>query len=275
MKKWFQRIALMSLCFIVTLCMASNLVIADLIATPNDDFYKEHYEDCKHSVRTYIANSKNGYAYIYRSPESEQTITYVLNGTKVQTTFTYIDSNEVTWAVVEDTSILGEFEKDAGWIRLDEFTVVYDHEEFLKDHQEEILAQPVDWDLSTYQNNIYLWTYPNSGIQSGVIDPTTEYAANYTKTYDQYYVDDAGNRWVYIGYYMIKKGWICIDDPENDAIADVDTSWEEDVTLRPAKAPDSWNSYEREIAIVAVMVIAVVLLTAILIRVLYKKERNK
>lgn len=275
MRTWFQKVMVLFLCFIVMLSTIGSKVMADVIATPNDDFYEEHYEECEHSVRTYIANSKKGYVDIYRNPESKKTITYLLNDTKVQTTFTYVNPNGITWGVVEDQSILGAFSEDAGWIRLDEFVVVYDHEEFLKEHQEEIVAQPVDWDLSTYQNDIYLWTYPNSGIQSGVIDPTTDYAANYSKTYDQYYEDEEDNRWVYIGYYMTMKGWICIDDPENDAISEVDTSWEEGVTLYPAAVPDPMNPYYREVAIVAVMVLAVVLLTVVMIRVLYRKGRNK
>lgn len=259
-------------CIFVMTIWNSNKVSADVIVEPEDGFFQQHSGECEYSVREYIANGTKGYVNLYESPDSGVIITYLENEIRFWGTYTYEDSKGKVWIITEDNNLLGDTDYSSAWILLSDVVVQYDNIEFLKDHESELVQEAVSFDISSYKDTIYLWTYPLSGISDGTIDPTTEYAKNYNKDYDSYYQDEDGRKWIYIGYYMMAKGWICIDDPNNAEISDVDTSWKENTTWYSADTPKAGEQMNYEMYLIVGLVLIVVVGTALTIRHIYKKE---
>ena len=114
----------------LTILMLSALalpVAADIIYEPSNLFYNTHREECEYlRVRHYVANTKEGYAYLYQSPDNAMTVRAYPNGEEAAITWLYTAPDGAQWGMVGDES---------GWIRLADWSLVYDSREFLKDHE--------------------------------------------------------------------------------------------------------------------------------------------
>ena len=134
---------------------------------------------------------------------------------------------------------IADNEKES-WFRLSDFTPIYNNSDFCRDHADEI--SDYDGGMKDYQiqNQLILWSYPNSGEKAGSIAAEDQADGYYTdEIFTGQYTDADGRLWVSIGYYMGYRGdWVCTNDPENEALAPVSTpSQKPEATAEPTVVP--------------------------------------
>ena len=274
MKKLSKMIGIFIVCIGVLFSCYVTKVSADVIIEPNDNFYEKHREECEYVRRTYITNSKDGYVSLYTSPESKTVVSSVENGTPVFITFTYEDENAVTWGVVMDSTLFEGTRGKAAWMNLNDCYVKYDNTSFMEDHENELIHEEISFDFSDYKKNVILWTYPQSGEIRNEIDPTTAYAKDYTKTFDSYYEDDKGQKWIRINYFMKSDGWICVSDPTNTKIKELVQENKEPEIIYPSTNPEVRSQSHYEIIVAFVLTISLIVITAVVIHKVYRKEKH-
>ena len=255
------------ICGIILACLLgtsfmTGSVQADLIWTPNDDFFNKHYEECERLERSYTANGMKGYVEIKKDPLSKETIANKENGIEFYVSFTYTDKKERVWGVVE-------FDQSTGWILMEDLLVIYDNISFMEEHKGNIEPFQGEWeDYVIGKEPVQFYSYPGSGISVSAMDIKEDKpVVSYT------YEDGEGRLWGYINYYFSHRGWVCLSDPTN---ANIPGSKDEpQVTLIPkaSELPDPSNPLlRREILIVVLLVGAVVVGTGVMIRIFWKRK---
>lgn len=256
-------------CFFLCLFCAKT-VRADLIWEPMDSFYEKHVSECTYVNRLFTADGPDGEVIVYKSPVSSSVITRLKNGTRLYVSFSYEASDGIEWAVYEDSGT-----GDTGWMPMDYLTVVYDSISFEEEFGEQIDTSGYgSLDDSCCGTDVYFWNYPGS-TESTVIT-VSDYAPEYSGTF----VDEEGQKWGKVSYYMgLKSFWICLDNPS----ADFDALYPNGVPSRgsnlnsadrtPEKIVPNRSGTAKTLIFVTVMVLLVVLVTVVLLVIL--KDRKK
>ncbi len=261
MKRVYWRGLGIFVCMMLILLL-SKQVQADVIWTPNDDFFNKHYEECEKMLRSFTANGEKGYVEITKDPISMVAVKNVSNGTEFYVSFTYTDKKDRVWGVVE-------YEDSTGWILMEELTVIYDNISFMEEHEDEIRAYEGEFDdYVPGKERIQFYEYPGSGMATSAMDIMEDKPEiSYT------YKDAEGRLWGYIGYYFAHRGWICIDDPTNANIPGSEKQPEATIIPPATQLPDpSGSLISLEVVLTAVLVVAVVLATVVIIRIFWKKK---
>lgn len=260
--KRFTKLFGVIICLTMVFCM-SRQVKADIIWTPEDDFFEKHYEECKQLLRNYTANGEEGYIEIKEDPTSKKTVENVKNGTEFYVSFTYTDRMSRVWGVVEH-------EKITGWILMKDLLVIYDNISFLEEHKDEIKTEPVEFDDTKLDGRpVHFYQYPGSVGTAGV-PLKKEEKPQISSTYE----DSEGRLWGYVSYYFASKGWICLSDPTN---AELQGSPRQPggIVIPPATSiPKPANAPIRtEVILITVLVTVLVLGTVVAIRIFWKKNK--
>lgn len=186
--------------------MVSRTVRADVIYVPRDDFYMEHYEECVHVNRSYHAKGPDGALKIYTDPVTPAVEATVDNGTRLQVSFTYLDSRDIQWGCVESWEL-----EITGWAPMEYLSLIYDGISFEEEFADQIRSEEGSLDKSCLGQTIYFWQYPGSSDYLEILMPS-EPGANLPQ-YNMVYTDDAENTWGKCGYYRGLKGyWINLTD---------------------------------------------------------------
>lgn len=252
--------------------MLSALTIpaaADVIIEPQNLFYATHRDECQYlRVRHYLANSDAGYVYLYQSPDNKMTVGSYPNGEKLALTWLYVAPDGSEWGLLYDES---------GWFCLNDLSLVYDSREFLKDN--EALCQPCEPGSfesisSSNASPVLTWTYPGGERQE--YDITNGDVSEFVSLT---YTDGNGNVWGHINYmYGMRDFWVCLSKPYDEnaggfALADHEISLKEAPTPEE-EIPVSENN--KTLLIVAgVLIVAVVVGTAVLIRTSFAKKSKQ
>ncbi len=259
-----KRLQLKGLGIIICLVMAllmSKQVQADVIWTPNDDFFEKHFDECEQLLRSYTANGEEGYVEIKKDPLSKETVENVRNGTEFYVSFTYTDKKGREWGVVE-------YDDSTGWILMEELSVIYDNISFMEEHKNEIQYYRDEFDdYVPEEEPVQFYQYPGSGKSISAMDIKED-----KPEFIHVYEDAEGRLWGYVGYYFANRGWICLSDPTN---ANIPSSQEQsEVTIIPptTELPDPGSSISTEVILIAALVVAVVLGTIVIIRFFWKKK---
>ena len=120
---------------------------ADVIWTPDDSFYDQHYEDCDYEGRRYYANGADGYVTVMESPEKRNVLDVLANGPVLYVSMTYDKGMSGKWGLVQ--YVLNDEGQPAedyswdegatvGWIKMEELLSVYDGYSFAEEHRAEI-----------------------------------------------------------------------------------------------------------------------------------------
>lgn len=228
-------------------------VSADVIWTPENRFYERHSEECEYSGRCYEVRGCQGEAQLFAAPDGMCTGA-VENGTAVQIQFVW--SGQQDWGFAE-----------AGWIPMDDLSLIYDSQQFMQDHADEIDAgEPVDVDF----NQAVLYDYPNGPKQSE-LEERVDYLP-FDELFDTIYTDGNGQHWGYVGYYMGRRNaWVCLDDPMNRELSTAVVATQPSAAeLRGTPSATGGTS---SLLLPAVLVAAVAAGTVVLIRVLCPKRK--
>ena len=184
---------------------------ADLIWEPfGDSFFDAHRGECQYLGRSYIANGLNGELVVYKSPENPSIVTKIPNGSAFGCYYSYQDKAGITWALYND------FTTDvSGWVPYDYLVVKYDYISFEEEFGEQIVAEQGQLDSEWSKQEICIWSYPGSR-EGSKMTLSSEYLPEYSASY----IDEAGRKWVYGGYYMgCRNYWVCLDAPTDDYTA--------------------------------------------------------
>ena len=198
------------LCMVlVSLVLCSQTVRADVIWEPQNLFYEKHSNKCEYVDREFMANGPNGEVIVYKSPEDETKVATMKNGETTWVTWTYTDSDGIVWGYPNRFS--------DGWVPMDYLQVVYDYISFEEEHGSEFVEESGFVDEFYMKRSIYLWNYPGSTVFSE-IDMTGDWA-DWLPEYNTTYVDEAGRKWGFCGYYYGSRNfWVCLDATDADFI---------------------------------------------------------
>lgn len=188
-------------------------VRADVIWEPyDDDFYMEHRDECEYINRVYAADGPEDKVIVYKSPENPTVVETWENGRNARIYYIWRDENGNSWGIYED------YENDkTGWMPMEYMDVVYDYICFEEEFGESIVEETVSIPGEYVKKSIFCWSYP--GAETYVEIPMPEYEADMPQCHKTY-VDEAGRKWGYIGYFRgTRNKWVCLDNPVADAVA--------------------------------------------------------
>lgn len=235
---------------------------ADVIWTPNDSFYEKHWEECNYVGRQYELAGYGGKVTLFTAPGGANKAT-LDNGIQATVQFTW-EGEGALWGYL----IRWGDDQAEGWVPMDDLSLVYDSQEFMKDHAGEITESgPVPVDFS----EAALYDYPHGPVWENTLTEVTDYQP-FSEIFTQIYTDEDGLRWGYVGYYMGRlESWVCLDDPMNRELdtAIVPTAPSAAQERGSATVPSSGPSM---LLIAAGLVAAVAAVTAALILKLKKRE---
>ena len=261
-------------CFIMLAAPFS--VFADILYEPRDDFYIRNRKDCEDLRLNFTANGADGYVSVKREPGSDREIIAVENGEMFRIYLVYNNQGE-SWGLCD--RVMPTFSDEegwnwyTGWAKMEELLLVYDYLAFEKEHENEFYGYDGSYDKVTNAEKNVMWTYPGSGVVAGIHSEKID--EDYLNWYNpQTYRDAEGREWIYLR--RLPQGdvfniWICVSDPENEDIPAIDQPRENPLTGDMFAAPSPGLSLPR---VVIIMVTALLIGTAVLIRLFWKPNKK-
>ena len=207
-------------------CALTVPALADVIWTPEDDFYTAHASACTPVNRRYCANSPEGHCGIWSEPGGSL-LADAKNGTEWSVSFTY-DASGVLWGLVEYDAAANPSDylswteghkSGTGWAPMSELTVIYDGQSFREEHGGEFAPYGGQFDdlLSSDDRRVIVWSYPGSGEIVGDFSHLDHgYAPSLAV--DTQWTDADGRVWGRVDYYLGARGWACLSDPGNEKL---------------------------------------------------------
>ena len=263
--KLINKLALGFCAFIILTAQICTFSNADVAWEPQNNFFKHNADKCYRVEEDLIANGYGGKVIIWESPVSGREIDSIENGTGVFVGYGYTDKRGYNWGLVSNGG-------KTGWAPMDYLEVEPGLRSFSQKHSDEVQKFSGSYELPDGTDKLYFWTYPGSG----------EITAEFPVDSDEHigihssYTDKDGIQWGYVNYFYTHDGWICMSDPSNDQIP-VNEEDAADVVMPPEPTeiiipqPEGTNV----LIVVAVLVVAVVVGTVILVRVLFRKKTVK
>ena len=240
---------------------------ADVLWSPrNDRFFEQHYDQCEYIGRQFYANGDEGFITLWDAPKGTQVIHQFQNGYTLWVYYQYED-----WACA---AVWGDEGEISGWAPLADFALKYDYLCFEEEYAAEI--RPYDGEFADYDGGaeeIVFYEYPGAPVSKDVRKAAWGLDELIGRGGDSYiqsvFVDEAGLTWGFVGYlYGRISGWFCLDDPGG---TDFPVREVEVPELIPAQAPRLPAMAYVPYALVA----AVVIVTAVLLAVFFRKKRGR
>lgn len=270
---------------IIIFCTLTNtgyVAYADLIWTPDDEFYEKHSDECVRVERSFTANGPEGETVLWKSPGSKKKIATFENETEFYVEYVYTDKKEKQWGIVQTV-------QGSGWLRMEELLFIYDNIAFCEQHVSEFRAYNGEFDDYVVEEAILLWTYPGSGKTNGKI---SEFDNLHSIQY--VYTDQEGRQWGYYAFtdtvnwnrrWGYSAAWICLTDPINDKLPVIKYEITPDIIdVQPYKQPQQPGQTQAEqgfdkdnssiILYLGIAVITLLVATAVLIRIFWKKDKK-
>lgn len=259
-----------------------NIAHADLIWTPDDEFYEKHSDECERLERSFTANGPEGEIVLWKSPSSKKKVAAFENGYEFYVDYIYTDKKEHQWGIVQTV-------QGSGWLRMEELLFIYDNIAFCEQHESEFQAYNGEFDDYIVEEPVLLWTYPGSGKVNGKI-----FELDDLHSIEYVYTDQEGRQWGYYAFtdtvnrkkrWGYSAAWICLTDPTNDKLPISKYEITPDIiNIQPSERPQQLDTTQAEhifdkdnTSIILYLGIAVAILlitTAILIRIFWKKDKK-
>ena len=223
---------------------------ADVIWEPEDEFYQAHWEECTRVNRGYTLAGAGGSVELWSAPDGT-VLKKLENGGARNIAYCWTDGG-TEWGYTE----WGLDDRDPGWVRMEDMKLIYDSQEFMKDHSEEIeTVDPITVDF----RSVKLFPYPNGPESRATVMNDLEESIQF----ETVYTDEAGLRWGYVAYqYGIRQRWICLDEPMIEGTDEPEAQ----------EGAATGMSYQAQLILAAVLVAAVVIVTAVLVRRIPKRK---
>lgn len=242
---------------------------ADVLVEPNNDFYARHRDECTSLNRSFYANGEGGSVSLKKQPGSKAEVAAVENGEVLYIMFTYNHKGEL-WGVVELYTPDKPYNQwPTGWIPMNQLLLVYDYISFAEEHGADFYPYTGSYDALNTAKEIVFWAWPGSGNAQGSLEAVAD--ENFQVSHA--YKDAQGREWGFVGYwYGRRNAWVCLSDPANRDIP----------AFNPAPTPVLWhagaaNAQKGGLSVPIfsiILVAALVVGTAILIRVLWKPRKS-
>ena len=244
----------------------ASVARADVIAGPRyGDFLYAHQKEVQWLNKSFYANGKNGSLTFYEAPGSKNVTATIENGEIIYFTGMY-DYEGKMWGI----------SYDYGWAPMSQLLFVYDYHAFADEYKNEINT-PGDEDKASLKtgDTVVAWSWPGSGVKLtvGVLMKTAFYNTNQAF---RVYNDGQGRRWAYVRSLYCDSGnyndvWVCLSDPTNENIPAFNPA--------PEPAPLDFGDTNASgglspLVLAIILVAAVAVWTALLIRVFWKPKRK-
>jgi hypothetical protein len=292
-KQIISGVAVLLIAVISALAIPSIYARADAIAEPNNDFHRRNRTNCVSLNRNFYANGKIGSVSVKNEPGSKREVTEIENGEVLYILATYNHNGEI-WGII-DMYVPDKLDDPwlNGWVPMDDLLLVYDYISFEEDYGFEFCDYDGDEaalreiaEVLLAADEIVLWSWPGSGVYHNVLgEPYKERSFDFYFSPDPLrfrfvllphaYTDSDGREWVFISEVMKYHGnsWVCLSDPSNPNIP----------AFNPAPEPELWQPGELNLekpgglptpVLIIILVAAIVIVTAVLIRIFWKKKTD-
>lgn len=204
-----RNIIIFFLSLVLLLALATPAA-ADIMWEPfGNNYFESHRQEMDRIDQTYLV-PEGMTVNLYESPSGGRLLDTLDAGTRIYIGFSKELGGEV-WAVGYP---IGDY-KDEGWCRLGRLQLEYDSRAFSEDFGDQFTDYEGQMDGYEVTEQIYVWTYPGSGILQGTISEIHPDYNDGKLECQAVYTDPAGGEWGYVGYYMGHRDWIYLSDPEN------------------------------------------------------------
>ncbi len=272
MKKWIGLFT-----FAACLFLNSAVAKADVIWTPDDNFFIEYEEDCSYFHRSFLVNGPGGEVIVYESPIDASEVARIDNGTQVWVDWIYKDTDGIVWGSYD-----GYFDgNDSGWVSLAYMDLIYDYISFEEDYGSEFVAKEGVAKGEDGVEEIYVWNYPGSPICE-----TMQVTPDDMPMYSMIYEDEDGRTWGFCSYrYGWRNFWMCLDNLTADheelygyepvePTPEIDESKPNEIVSEIDESKPIVPGHDRSKEIIGFAVGGVVVVTAIVLVVVKKKMKK-
>lgn len=201
---------LISLCMLVALLLAlAAPASADVIWEPMDAFFQKHREEFQVHRTNYYVNAPSGVCTLYRAPGGSETGT-LENGEVFSAYYLYTAEDGTQWGMSDDER----------YVPMSCLLDVYDLE-FLEESADSLQKEaPAGVRTKLAEGETFLWwSYPR-----GVWHAEENWFGadcNLAEAATEFYQDDQGLWWGYIGYWMGRQeAWVCLSQPNAPELAE-------------------------------------------------------
>ena len=261
MKKYI--FALIVACFLL---IPATVAYADSIVEPDNDFYYQHENQIVYLDRVFCVNDTYGSASIKKEPGAKSDIAKLTNDKTVY----------LQYSCLYDGEYWGFALKYSGWIKMEELLVLYDYVAFGEEHLEEFYAYEGDYSEIKKTDSAIAWPWPGAETSLWTIEDleTTSFSVSCA------YKDGQGREWGFVPYFYGNINiWVCLSDPLNSDIpafnpAPEPITWVSD-TAHIDIGKDNEKSKKSYLVLAIILVAALAIGTAILIKVFWKSDKNK
>jgi len=262
---------IMSMIMIVimsVLLMPALVAYADVIVEPEDDFFSRHLNECVYLGRSFYKAGEDGTASVKKAPDSDETVAYISSAEIIYVDYSCLYKGDF-WGLTSFYPDNG-WQKLYGWVKLNEFYVLYDYIAFEEDYSEDFYSYTGDYAEIKKTRAAVAWPWPGADSPLWTIEDldTTNFRVLHA------YKDEQGREWGFVAYlYGSPNIWFCLSDPLNKDIpafnpAPKSMIWESETVHH-----DIGKTVNPMLVIIIILVAALVIGTIILIKVLWKPNK--
>ena len=266
--------------------LATQAAYADMIAGPDNDFFRHYEGEIVDLGRNFIANSESGSVDVKEAPgmwvnpgmrrpgqEAGKTIASLKNG----------DVEYMQYSCFYDGEFWGFTPQYSGWVELDQMLVLYDYIAFAEDHPDELYYYDGGFKKIMKTRSAIAWPWPGADAPLWTLEDID--MERFTILYA--YKDEEGREWGFVPYtYGRGNLWVCLSDPLNPNLPASGPTPEPSVWVSETPHIDIKQNTQQEefpvqqeefpvMIIIIVLVAALVAGTAVLIRVFWKVDRTR
>ena len=261
----FKRIIALLLADMLLPCMLLALpgvARADILIEPENDFFDEHQGEMVALGRSFVVADAGQSVAVLEKPGPGRSITLLKNDEEIF----------LSHSCLFEGAYWGYSPVYNGWVRIDELLVIYDYVSFDEEHRSEFSRHEGDVSKILEEGRFLVWLWPGSGLSPFAI----EVSKGSNLRIDCLYHDSEGREWGFMPYFEgVSTFWVCLSDPMDRSIP----------MTNPQQEPMRWVPDTPHVAIeslslsevlpVIILVVAVALATIILIRLLWRPDRQK
>ncbi|MCL2671076.1 MAG: hypothetical protein FWF10_03460 [Clostridiales bacterium] len=278
-----KRIPFILLACVLLLCALPLPLVARAngMVIPENDFYERHKDKCI-TVEQYFCFTDGRDFSLKKEPgakddlETDEFVKKLVSDEGFFVHYAYLHRG-IPWGYVAGLRYGYSF---SGWISLDGAMLAYNEDFFAEDFKDLFYSYPGGKSVVLAKlesaTDLVFWHWPCSGEQAYINDwrnlpviTASDISDAKDFAFSNVYRDAQGREWVYITCYW-KSSWICLDDPENDAIP------------KTINHPRPWGWGPEDFPVggmsiplwIAIVVSAIAISAAVLVLIFWKPRRD-